>query len=80
MVLTWVAKVFVAADAAADAAETNWKHKVIPDRGDLINDIPELIQIMAWRRPGDKPLSESIIVSLQTHTYVTRPQWVNTNL
>ena len=22
--------------AAADAAETNWKHKVTPDRGDLI--------------------------------------------
>ena len=24
-----------AADAAVDAAETNWKHKVTPDRGDL---------------------------------------------
>ena len=23
-----------------------------------INDIPALIQIMAWRHPGDKPLSE----------------------
>ena len=22
-----------------------------------INNIPALIQIMAWRRPGDKPLS-----------------------
>ena len=31
----WEAKVFVAAEAA-DAAETNWKHKVTPDRGDLI--------------------------------------------
>ena len=57
MVLAWVAEVVVAADAAADAAETNWKYKVTPDRADLINDIPELIQIMAWRRPGDKPLS-----------------------
>ena len=23
----------------------------------LINNIPALVQIMAWRRPGDKPLS-----------------------
>ena len=34
MVLTWEAKVVAA--AAADAAETNWKHKVTPDLGDLI--------------------------------------------
>ena len=33
----WEAKVVAAATyAAADAAETNWKHKVTPDRGDLI--------------------------------------------
>ena len=31
---------------------------------------------MAWRRPGDKPLSEPMTVSLLTHTCVTRPQWV----
>ena len=24
---------------------------------DRINNIPALVQIMAWRRPGDKPLS-----------------------
>ena len=33
---------------------------------------------MAWRRPGDKPLSEPMMVSLPTHICVTRPQWVNT--
>ena len=43
-----------------------------------INKIPALVQIMAWRRPGDKPLSESMLVSLPTHICVTRPQWVNT--
>ena len=42
-----------------------------------INNIPTLVQIMAWRRPGDKPLSESTMVSLPMHTCVTRPQWVN---
>ena len=42
-----------------------------------INNIPALVQIMAWRRPGDKPLSEPIMVSLLTHICVTRPQWVN---
>ena len=42
-----------------------------------INNIPALVQIMAWRRPGDKPLSEPMMVSLLTHICVTRPQWVN---
>ena len=42
-----------------------------------INNIPALVQIMAWRRPGDKLLSEPMMVSLMTHLCVTRPQWVN---
>ena len=42
-----------------------------------INNIPAFIQIMAWRRAGDKPLSEPMMVSLPTHICVTRPQWVN---
>ena len=41
------------------------------------NNNPELVQIMAWRRSGDKPLSEPMMVSLLTHICVTRPQWVN---
>ena len=39
-----------------------------------INNNPALVQIMAWRRPGDKPLSESMLVRLPTHICVTRPQ------
>ena len=42
-----------------------------------INNIPALVQIMGWRRSGDKPLSGTIMVSLLTHICVTRPQWVN---
>ena len=42
-----------------------------------INNIPALVQIMAWRRPGDKPLSEPMMVSLPMHLCVTLPQWVN---
>ena len=42
-----------------------------------INIIPALVQIMAWRRPGDKPLSEPMMVRLPTRICVTRPQWVN---
>ena len=42
-----------------------------------INNIPTLVQIMAWRRPDDKPLSEPVMVSLLTHICVTRPQWVS---
>ena len=44
-----------------------------------INNIPVLVQIMAWRRLGDKPLSEPMMDSLPTHICVTRPQWVNTS-
>ena len=39
-----------------------------------INNIPALVQIMAWRHPGDKPLSEPTMVSLPTHVCVARPQ------
>ena len=39
-----------------------------------INNIPSLVQIMAWRRPGGKPLSEPTMVSLLMHICVTRPQ------
>ena len=98
-ILTWEGKFFAAADA--DAVETNWKHKVTPDWGDLINTLGSsnngshfadnifkylslidncwilfkfiqlkcvsngpiwnestLVQIMAWLRIGNKPLSE----------------------
>ena len=41
-----------------------------------INNIAALVQIMAWRRPGDKPLSEPMMVCFLTHICVTRPQWV----
>ena len=53
---------------------TNILLKIVPKI--LINNIPALDQIMAWRRPGDKPLSEPMLVSLLTHICVTRPQWV----
>ena len=43
----------------------------------LISNILALVQIMAWRRPGDKLLSELMVVNLLTHICVTRPQWVN---
>ena len=41
-----------------------------------INNIPAMVPIMAWRRAGDKPLSEPMVVSLPTHICVARPQWV----
>ena len=48
--------------------------KFVP-RG-TINNIPALVQIMAWRRPGGKPLSEPMLVFVSTYICVTRPQWV----
>ena len=42
------------------------------------NNIPALVQIMAWRRPGDKPLTGPVMISsLLTHKCVTRPQCVD---
>ena len=41
-----------------------------------INNNPALVQRMAWRWSGNKPLSEPMMVSLLTHICVTRPQWV----
>ena len=42
-----------------------------------INNIPVLVKIMAWRRPGDEQFSEPMMVRLPTHICVSRPQWVN---
>ena len=41
---------------------------------DPMNNIPALVQIVAWRRPGDKPLSEPMMVSLLIHICITWPQ------
>ena len=41
-----------------------------------INNILALVQIMAWRRPGDKPLFETMMVCLPTHICASRPWWV----
>ena len=49
--------------------------KFVP-RG-INNNIPALVQIMAWHRPGAKPLSEPMSVSLLTHICASRPQWLN---
>ena len=43
-----------------------------------INNIPALVQIMAWGRPGDKPSSEPMMIISLTHICVSWPQWVNT--
>ena len=41
------------------------------------NNSPTLVQIMAWCRPGAKPLPEPMMVRLPTHICITRPQWDN---
>ena len=46
----------------------------------LFNNIPALVSIMAWRRPGDKPLSEPMMVSLLTHICVARTQCLSCNI
>ena len=38
------------------------------------NNIPALVQIMAWRRPGDKPFSE-LMMALFTDAYIRLSAW-----
>ena len=45
-----------------------------------MNNILVLVQIMAWRRPGGKPLSEPMMVRLLLHICITLPQWVKHNI
>ena len=35
---------------------------------------------MAWHRPGNKPLSQPLVVSLLMHICIPQPQWVSTHL
>ena len=42
-----------------------------------INNIPAFVQIMAWCRPGDKPLSEPMMVALPMHICVTQTHCIN---
>ena len=44
------------------------------------NFIPALVQIMVCRRPGDKPLSERMMVRWATHICVIRPKWVSRSI
>ena len=63
----WDGKVFAAVDAPADAdaadadaAETDWKHKVTPERGNLMNTLitrlqsDTLQQISTYRNSGNE--------------------------
>ena len=42
----------------------------------LISNMPALVQMMAWRRPVNKPLSEPMMVNILIYICVTRPKWV----
>ena len=52
--------------------------KFIP-KGPITN-ISALVQIMAWRQPDNKPLSESMVIILLPHICVTWLQWVNASV
>ena len=43
----------------------------------LGDNFSTLVQIMAWHRSGDIPMSEPMMDTLLTHVCVTRPQWLN---
>ena len=45
-----------------------------------IKDNPALFQMMAWHRPGDKPLFEPMMNILLTFICITQPQWVKADM
>ena len=45
-----------------------------------INNIPALVQIMAWRCPGASHYLNQWWYSLLTHICITRPQWVKSKI
>ena len=51
--------------------------KFVPE-GPINNNLA-LVQITAWCRLGNKPLSEPMVVRLPTHICATRPQWVKSD-
>ena len=51
--------------------------KFVPN--DPINNIAASVQIMAWRRPGDKPLSEPIM-AYSTYAYMGYIMPYHTNI
>ena len=68
----WEAKVIAAAADADAAAETNWKHKVNPECGDLINGHRELTVSSRWSR-----LRGPIITARRGHSSVTARSQLN---
>ena len=47
------------------------------DTESRISKFLALVEIKAWRRTGDNPLSDPMMFSLLTHICVTLSQWVN---
>ena len=54
----------------------HWKVSIMSIPKGLINNISALVQLMAWHRLGDTPLSEPMSVRLLTHICITRFQCV----
>ena len=52
-----------------------WHFTKVCSQGPIYN-IPTLVQTMAWRKPGDKPLSQPVTVTLLMHICVTPPKWM----
>ena len=42
----------------------------------LIDNKPPLVPVMAWRRTGDKPLPEPMLIQF-TAAYAAQGEWVN---
>ena len=60
--------------------ETLWIAFNISLKWGWINKIPTLVRVMAWSRPGYKPVFEPNIFTSLTHIRVTRPPLVNVSV
>ena len=56
-----------------------WKYFNLEFHWSLFPRVQVLVRIMAWCRPGDKPLSEPMMITLLMQICATQPQWDNAN-
>ena len=68
---------FSTAFSSMKMSEFHYNVSLGPISKGSINTIPALIHMMAWHRPGNKPLAEPMMVGLLAHICVTQLQRVN---
>ena len=74
MIETYNCKVYICERYKNGKLSFVYTRKLKQENKNYVKLTPALVQIMTLRRQGDKPLFETMIVSLMAHICVSRPQ------